>query len=188
MPRRCSFLTARLGRRRPRPSLGDPGISSEPLLSPSRRDSLNPRGTGASSSHRRGAPSTTSQSAGRPHSVAALPASAVCPRTPTRSLCPSPSHLDAGFWTAPAAAAAAATAAPLQQPQPGRERVSERGREAAGLPSPLLVPSSRSSQVPSPTLRCRRAPPPPLARLPPLPASPREPRVPGPALPGQPAG
>jgi len=72
----------------------------------------------------------------------------------------------------------------LQPPQPGREQVSEGGREAAGLPSPRLIPSS---QVPSPTLRCR-APPPPLARLPPLPASRREPRVPGPALPGQPAG
>lgn len=38
----------------------------------------------------------------------------------------------------------------------GSESAREGGREAAGLPSALLVPSSPSSQVPSPTL-CSRA-------------------------------
>lgn len=85
------------GAQTPPPLPGGPGLLLGAPSRPLSQGFPRPRGTGASSSHWRGAPSTTRQSAGRPHSGAALPASAVCPRTPPRSLCPSPSHLDAGL-------------------------------------------------------------------------------------------
>lgn len=184
-PGRCSFLTARLGRRRPRPSLGDLGFSSEPLISPSLRDSLAPGGpappppTGVA----RPAPPASPpgaripvQPSRRPPSVRALlPAASVQPRltsTPASRLLPL-----------------------LLPPPPrcssrspgGSDSASEGGRRRV---SPPLGSSPPLAPLRSPPLRSAAAAhrPRPLARLPPLPASPREPRVPGPALPGQPAG
>nr|XP_051703537.1 nascent polypeptide-associated complex subunit alpha, muscle-specific form [Oryctolagus cuniculus] len=91
----------------------------------------------------------------------------------------SPAHLDAGLRAAPAA-----PLPPLQQPQPGREQVSERGREATGLPSSLL-PFARplsSGPLPYAPVPPRAAPAP---RTPPAPpGQPKGALVPGPALPG----
>lgn len=100
-PRRCSFLTARLGRRRPRPSPGDLGFSSEPLLGPSRRDSLAPGGPappppiGVARPAPPGSPPGARipvQRSRRPPSVRALlPAASVHPRltsTPASRLLP----------------------------------------------------------------------------------------------------
>lgn len=176
----CGFLVACLGRRCPRSSLRVLGISSQPLLSPSPRDSLVP-----------GAPRRLLPLAWRAlhhqprgHAPvflcgAALPG--LCSlSTPTRSLSPSVSP-----QRRPPDCSRRCRRCCSSRSRGGSESASERGREAAGLPSALLIPSSQVALLfpssPSPPLRSA---PLPHALPPPLQARPREPRVPGPCYPG----
>ena len=142
-PSRCGFRAALLGRRRPRPSLGDLGISAEPLPSPSPRDSLAPRGPAPSPpiGVARPAPPVSPLGARIPVQPSRRPRS-VRPLLPAASVSPFPSHLDAGLQTAPAAAAAAAATAAVAAAA-AREGASQLARKGGGgspLPSahPLL--------------------------------------------------
>lgn len=84
------------------------------------------------------------------------------PQPRSSPLGPAPSHLDAGLQTVPAAAATTVSVAAAAAREGASQRKREGGREAAGLPSARLVPSSLSSPVPSPTLRSRTHCPRPL--------------------------
>lgn len=163
-PGNAGILAARLGRRRSCPFLGDLSISRaafEPLSgfpSPSAGwHLLLPMARGT-------------QHHPPARQAPAFPCNqAVCRSTPTRSLSPSQSHLDAGLQTAPAATTAAATVAAAA----AREGASQRTKEGGGG-SPLLSPRVCSSPLLwSPPLRSTAAarPPPPFARLRPLPAT-----------------
>lgn len=158
----CGFLVACLGRRCPRSSLRVLGISSEPLLSPLPGIPLSP------GCPRRLLPlawRALHHQAKRPCALflcgAALPG--LCSLSaPTRSLRPSVS---------PQRRPPDCSRRSCSSRSPGgSESARERGREAAGLPSALLIPSSQvallfpSSPVPSPALgsaAARAAPAPP---------------------------
>lgn len=111
----------------------------------------------------------------RPHSRTALPASAVCPSTSS----PQPQPIPVSPRRRPPDCSRCCRRHRHRRRRrgcssrsPGGSKSAREGGKEGGGGSPL--PSARlslpSSQVPSPTLRSR-APPPPLARLPPLPAS-----------------
>lgn len=164
--------------RRPCPSLGGPDISSEPLLRPSPRDSLTPAGPAP--------PLPLAWPAQHHQPVRQAPACLCSPlgarRLSVRVSHPRPQSIPVSPRRRPPDCSRCCRHRCVAAAAAGRERVSERAREGGGG-FPLL-----SGPHPSPTRRRRqRTPPPPLARLPPL-LTGREPCVPGPALPGQPAG
>lgn len=120
----CGFLVACLGRRCSRSSQRVLGISSEPLLSPSPRDPLVPGVP----------PAPPSIGLARP----APPAKRPCARIPVQCSPPRPLQ-SVHSYPQPQSIRLTSTPAsrllplpPLQQPQPGRERVSERAREGGG--------------------------------------------------------
>lgn len=93
-------------------------------------------------------------------------ASAVCPSTPTRSLSPSPSYLDAGLQTASAAAATTAAVAAAAALEGASQRAREGGRRRVSPPLRLSPPLPL---LRSPPLRSAAAHTAPAHRTPPAP-------------------